>query len=307
MADQIVKLSFSGPVHFGARRLSDGMYTCDASTLFSALYIEAMNAGCADELLHAAKTGDLRLSDAFPYIGKQLYIPKPMLTNAQPSREQAKATDSRERKANKKLKYIPLASLDDYLGGTFDFVDALEQFELGSSFARTKVNLTRETSDDAEPYHVGAFSFNPGCGIYFVIRGSYNAAPLFEQLGYSGLGGKRTSGYGRFTPRFEKANAFGASLVNAISNRAMLLSSSLPKEEELTDELLAGAKYHLNRKGGFVQSTTHSKTFQKKRDMWVFAPGSVFFRGFEGDVFDVNATPGSHSVYRYARAMWMEV
>lgn len=305
MADRIVKLSFTGPVHFGARRLSDGMYTCDAATLFSALYIEAMRAGCADELLRAAKAGDLQLSDAFPYIGGELYIPKPMVSSVRPDAGQAEATDSRERKANKKLKHIPLSALDDFLVGSFDFIGALEQFELGTSFARTKVNLTRETSEDAEPYHVGAFSFNPGCGIYLVVRGSYDVAPLFEQLGYSGIGGKRTSGYGRFTARVESAEGFR--FADTPSERAMLLSSGLPREDELTDELMAGAKYHLSRKGGFVQSAIHADTFRKKRDMWAFAPGSVFARGFEGDVFDVNATPGSHPVYRYARAMWMEV
>ena len=305
MADRIVKMSFTGPVHFGARRLSDGMYTCDAATLFSALYIEAMQAGCADELLRAAKAGDLQLSDAFPYIGEELYIPKPMVGGVRPDAGQTGRADSRERKANKKLKYIPLSALDDFLAGDFDFIGALERFDLGTSFARTKVNLTRETSEDAEPYHVGAFSFNPDCGIYFVVRGAFDAAPLFEQLGYSGIGGKRTSGYGRFTARVEVAEGFR--FADDPSGRAMLLSSGLPREDELTDELMAGAKYHLSRKGGFVQSATHADTFRKKRDMWAFAPGSVFARGFEGDVFDVNATPESHPVYRYARAMWMEV
>lgn len=307
MADRIVKLSFSGPVHFGARRLSDGAYTCDAATLFSALYIEALQVGCADELLHAAKSGDLQLSDAFPFIGEQLYIPKPMLGNVRSDTKRVDVVDSRERKANKKLKYIPLTALGDYLAGDFDFIDALAKFDLGTSFARTKVNLTRETSDDAEPYHVGAFSFNHGCGIYFVVRGPYDVATLFEQLGYSGIGGKRTSGYGRFSVHIQDADDFGTRLSNPASGRAMLLSSSAPKESELTDELLADAKYHLCRKGGFVQSTTHAETFRKKRDMWVFAPGSVFSNDFEGDVFDVNETPGAHPVYRYARAMWMEV
>ena len=307
MADRIVKLSFSGPVHFGARRLSDGAYTCDAATLFSALYIEALQEGSAEELLYAAKNGDLQLSDAFPYIGERLYVPKPMLGNMRKDAQRGEVSESRERKANKKLKYIPLDSLNDYLAGNFDFIDALGQFDLGAAFARTKVNLTRATSDDAEPYHVGAFAYNPGCGIYFVVRGSYDAAPLFERLGYSGIGGKRTSGYGRFSARILNADGFGDRLSNPASGRAMLLSSSAPKESELTDELLAGAKYHLNRKGGFVQSSTHAETFRKKRDMWTFAPGSVFLRGFEGDVFDVNATSGSHPVFRYARAMWMEV
>jgi CRISPR-associated protein Csm4 len=56
-----------------------------------------------------------------------------------------------------------------------------------------------------------------------------------------------------------------------------------------------------------VQSATHSANPQKKRDLFLFAAGSTFSRPFDGTVFDVNATPGAHPVYRYARALWMEV
>ena len=165
----------------------------------------------------------------------------------------------------------------------------------------------RETSEDAEPYHVGGFQFKPGCGIYFVVSVSYDCEPLLEQLSYSGLGGKRSSGYGRFA--FEILDASPFSLVGdgGSCERAMLLTSALPCEEELTDDLLAGAKYRLEKKGGFVQSAHHSATPRKKRSMWLFVPGSVFGRRFCGDVFDVNATAGAHPVWRYARALWMEV
>ena len=87
----------------------------------------------------------------------------------------------------------------------------------------------------------------------------------------------------------------------------MLLSSALPREDELTDALLEGARYHLVRKGGFVQSASHAPTPRKKRSLCLFSSGSVFEGCFEGDVLDVNATLGAHPVYRYARAMWMEV
>lgn len=216
-------------------------------------------------------------------------------------------SDSRERKASKRLKYIPLTALDSYLTGTLNFVRELEKFDLGVSFLRTKVNLTRATSDDAEPYHVGGFSFNPECGIYFVVRGSFDVQPLFDQLGYSGIGGKRSSGYGRFSAEFASAKSFDGMLEADPTGRSMLLSSSLPREDELTDALLEGAKYLLRRKSGFVQSAAHAASPRKKRDMWLFEPGSVFVRRFEGDVFDVNATPGAHAVQRYARPMWMEV
>lgn len=307
MATHMVKLTFQAPVHFGGGRLSDGEYTCDAATLFSALFIEALKAGCADELLAAAKSGEFALSDAFPYIGECLYVPKPMAGSVGRAERAAESGDSRARKANKALKYIPADKLADFLSGSFDFVGELERFENGASFLRTKVNLTRETSDDAEPYHVGGYRFAPNCGVYFLVDGSYDARPLLELLSYSGIGGKRSSGYGRFT--FEVLDEAPLPLSGRAhaGKRAMLLTSALPREDELTDDLLAGAKYHLVHKGGFVQSASHAPSPRKKRSMWLFAPGSVFERQFAGDVFDVNATPGAHPVYRYARAMWMEV
>lgn len=68
MENRIVRLSFQSPVHFGGRRLSDGECTCDAATLFSALYIEALNMGCADDLLYFVRPrrGRLTLAMRFP-------------------------------------------------------------------------------------------------------------------------------------------------------------------------------------------------------------------------------------------------
>lgn len=307
MSDRIVKLSFHAPVHFGRRRLSDSEYICDAATLFSALYIEALSMGCADDLLHAAKTGEIAFSDAFPYIGEQLYIPKPMIALPRAVEARSESSDSRSRKANKKLRFIPMKKLPDYLDGSFDFVSELGRFDLGASCVRTKVNLTKAASEDAEPYHVGGFSYNPGCGIYFIVRGTFDVEPLFVQLGFSGIGGKRSSGYGRFSPKFLDANLPGLASEDDFGKRAMLLSSSLPREDELSDGLFRDAQYRLEKKGGFVQSCAHAPTPRKKRDMWVFAPGSVFERSFGGGVFDVNQTKGAHPVYRYARSMWMEL
>lgn len=307
MTTQMVKLTFQAPVHFGDGRLSDSEFTCDAGTLFSALFIEALKVGCADELLAAVRSGDLMLSDAFPYIGERVYIPKPMVGSIGRREQDVGSSDSRARKANKSLKYIPLDRIDDFLNGSFDFIGELERFENGTSFLRTKVNLTRETSDDAEPYYVGGYRFASNCGIYFLIDGSYEIRPLLEQLSYSGIGGKRSSGYGRFSFEIGDGSLFFLAREVDSAERAMLLTSALPREEELTEETLRRARYRLVRKGGFVQSASHSSSPRKKRGMWLFAPGSVFEHRFAGDVFDVNATSDAHPVYRYARAMWMGV
>ncbi|MDO5334876.1 MAG: type III-A CRISPR-associated RAMP protein Csm4 [Coriobacteriia bacterium] len=307
MPNQIVKLSFSGPVHFGKRRLADSEYACDAGTLFSALYIEALGMGCADELLNAARTGTLRISDAFPFIGEELYLPKPMVLARHEQAEPKERADSSEKKASKNLKYVPASKMSKLLCGDFDFVGELRNFRLGVPFLRTKVNLTRSTSEDAEPYHVGGYSFFRGNGLYFFCCGSYDIEPLIDALSFSGLGGKRSSGYGQFSYDILDYDPSVLSLGAAGAGKHMLLSTALPNKDELSDELLAGASYRVERKGGFVQSRTHSATPHKKRDMCLFSPGSVFEKRFEGDVFDVNAVPGAHAVYRYARALWMEV
>lgn len=309
MDTKIVKLSFQGPVHFGGGRLSGGEPTCDAATLFSALYIEALRTGDADALLAAAKAGDFALSDAFPFTKGALYLPKPMVKPGTFDAERSDAAqDSRERKANKKLGYVSIQSFVSYLGGSFDAVRELENFKLGKAFLQTKVNLLHSRGDDAEPYHVGGYSFEPGAGLYFLVKSPFPVEPLLEQLSYSGLGGKRSSGFGRFSFVVKSAGTLGE-LVNARprGRSAVLLSTAAPTSGELSDKLLNGARYRLVRRGGFVQSTTHAESPQKKRDFYLFAPGSMFDTRFDGDVFDVNITPGAHPVYRYARALWMEV
>ncbi len=310
MDTKVVKLAFRAPVHFGAGRLSGGVPTCDAATLFSALYIEALRMDMQDELLAAAQSGALALSDAFPYAGGTYYLPKPMVARGAPGERSALSAqdDARARKASKKLEFVSSEHYVDCLRGTLDSVQELERFRIGRPFVQTKVNLTRSVKDDADPYHVGGFSFESGAGLYVIVRGSFDLTPLLEQLRFSGIGGKRSVGFGRFEYRIEEMNpTAGICIAPNECSRYVLLSSAAPTSDELQSELLEGAHYRLARKGGFIQSSTHGDTFKKKRDMFLFAAGSTFCRTFAGDVFDVNDTPGAHPVYRYAKAMWLEV
>lgn len=309
MEERTIKLSFVAPVHFGRGRLSDSAYTCDAATLFSALYIEAAKSGTANGLLQATKAREFSLSNAFPYIGDTTYLPKPV-TAPTFQENDGRIDDPRMRKAGKKIPFIPMQSYADFLDGNFDTIGALEEFSagIGTPALQTKVNLTRENKEDADPYHVGSFTFGPTAGLYFIVRGSFDIDPLIDQLQYSGLGGKRTSGYGRFRYSISAEGGVGRFQTNSGHfERYILLSNAAPTEQELGNELLSDARYRLIRKSGFVQSEIHSQNPQKKRDLYVFAAGSIFTHKFSGEIYDVNATPDAHSVYRYARAMWMEV
>ncbi len=311
--ERIVKLTFRGSVHFGSGRLSDSECTCTADTLFSALFLEAMAQGKQDDLLDAGKSGALLISDAFPWVDDICYLPKPYyIPNekvTEPTKEnsnkQDEISDSITKKALKNLSYIAPNDYAAFFGGSFDPKTTQESLRaLGKGDAITKVNLARENRNEAEPYQVGVFRFKENAGLYFIVRGTYDITPLLDTLQYSGLGGKRSAGYGRFTYKVSEYD-FSCAIDALADQQNILLSSATPTADELADELLQDAAYSLQRRSGFVQSENYAPTFSKKRDFYVFTAGSTFSHKFEGYVFDVGCG-GAHHVWRYAKAFWME-
>ena len=59
--------------------LNETANTFQADQLFSALYIEALKMQMEEEFLDAVRSGRLLFSDAFPYMGQQYFVPKPMV------------------------------------------------------------------------------------------------------------------------------------------------------------------------------------------------------------------------------------
>ena len=83
----------------------------------------------------------------------------------------------------------------------------------------------------------------------------------------------------------------------------MLLSTALPRDDELENALL-GASYLLERRSGFVFSEQYADDLRKKMVLYVFSSGSCFENRFEGDIVDVS-DGGNHKVYRYAKPMFI--
>ena len=331
----IVKLHFSSPVHFGNGRLSDSECTCAADTIFSALFFEALSHGKSNELLAKAKSGDLQISDSFPWIGEKYYLPKPRLLRHDDVSD-VKNSNSVLKKAFKQLKYVPWSDFSSFAEGTLDPVPIVYELDhkLGKSGLVTKVMLPESnrsesnrpennSSDgsktdlesspgyssvykgiDPEPYQVGSFSFFENAGIYFLAKGEIELIDcLLNTLQYSGLGGRRSSGYGRFT--YEIIHDHKLEWPQIPTAGSMLLSSAAPSVDELSEKLLVGSAYSLIRRQGFVQTFSSKQGLTKKRDFFTFASGSVFENRFCGDVFDVSQAC-DHPVWRYARAFWME-
>lgn len=305
MRYKLYKLTFQGAVHFGRHSLDDGEYTCCADTLFSALCQEAIKSDKLRDLYAYAKDGNLLLSDLFPYIGDICYIPKPMKRIDLAYR----SGDSELKKAYKRLKYIPMDLLDVYMRGEYEIGDKSCMDELGY-FEMKRVASIRGKSEP-EPYGIGTYYFKPGNGLYFILGYQEEKVlelmeALLESLSFSGIGGKRASGIGRFELFWKKVPDKFCERLEKRGVRYMSLSVSLPTDGEL-EKVLDGAEYLLLKRSGFVESEKYALEQRRKKDLYVFQSGSCFTERFCGDIYDVSEKDCKHPVYRYAKPMLVEV
>lgn len=325
MKHLIYRLRFSTSVHFGRGMLSESAFCFSADTLFSAFYIEALKLGREEELYSAVESGALCFSDAFPFLKERYFLPKPMFYV-----EPKDPGDSKEKKRFKKIQYIPAELLEDFFRGELE-AEHCDLGELGEANGQMRVVLSRgwdnipsygatalkadnrsvsPSGDDTRPYCVGEFFFREGNGLYLIFalesdREEKLIEVLFQSLSYSGIGGKRSSGKGRFSyERRELPEELQDAMMRE-GKRYMLLCSALPSEEEL-ESALEGASYLLQKRSGFILSENFSPEQQKKRDLYTFRSGSCFRHRFQGGVYLVNEG-GAHPVYRYARGLFLGV
>ncbi|MBR1852839.1 MAG: type III-A CRISPR-associated RAMP protein Csm4 [Lachnospiraceae bacterium] len=301
------KLQFPVGIHIGSGSLEDSEKTFGADTLFSALCIEANKKGKDDLETLAALVRDngLLFSDALPYIGDQLYLPKPILHI-----EADRRGDSSEKKAFKKLEYIPVERLSQFLLGQMDAGAEYEYFKRHFGRAFFKVSASIGEEENVVPYRIGLFQFQLDAGLYIIIGYEDRDTLLLVEelltgLSFEGIGGKRSLGLGRFVLKpFQMGDELLRRLHNTGRNN-MSLSVCLPTDEEL-ESAMQEAGYLLEKRSGFVVSDTYAETNLRKKDLFVFRAGSCFRNTFGGDVYDVSVQ-GRHPVYRYAKPMFMGV
>ena len=293
-------LNFPNGLHVGGTSLDESEMTFSADTLFSALFQEAILSDKSDMLLGSVKSGKLLLSDAFPYIGETLYLPKPILrVNVKDSKG-----DSVQKKAFKKLDFIPVNEMDTYLSGKMDAAHQAEKLkEMSATTLKTSAAI--HGVDETLLYGVGVRYFAQNAGLY-VLCGTENddvegfLYDLLDSLSFSGIGGKRRSGIGRFTITKEKE--MPSYLFEGNASRYMSLSISLPREDEL-DSVLEDAFYQIRKRGGFVASETYADEPLKKKEIYMVAAGATFAHKYDGDVYDVSVA-GLHPVYHYGKPIF---
>ena len=154
------------------------------------------------------------------------------------------------------------------------------------------------------------FCFKDGNGLYLILayKGKEDKEffeELLESLSYTGIGGKRSAGFGRFEAVERKMPESLRKKLTDTGKMNILLSTALPQKQQL-EKVLEEATYTLIRRGGFIDSQNLKDGPKRKKDIYVFAPGSCFKTTFSGQV-EEEETGGEHSVFRYEKALFLGV
>ena len=193
-------------------------------------------------------------------------------------------------------------------------MDIKRESEILSNLGKSDI-ITRaviQTNEDTKPYSVGTYLFSEGAGLYLIVGYRDEDAlnmitKLLRSLSYVGIGGKVSSGLGKFNSEQVK---LPVSITDKIkraeeSSSVMSLSVGMCDDMEL-ENVCENSNYILSKRSGFINSSTYSDNIVKKQDFYLFRAGSVFIRPFKGLIKDVSIK-GKHPVYRYANPIFMEV
>lgn len=326
MQYKIFKLKFETPVHFGDEKIGTSLektnIICHSDTLFSAMCQEILK--LFDEIVlldfvDMVEEGELLFSSLLPYNGNNLFLPKPYLLLERNYNKEEMDSSSIKKKKMKKLEYI---SINDF----YKYIDYLKMgcdFDYNEDFYNVcEINTTAKVSlntdnDNNNIYYVGSTYFKKDCGLYVLV--AYNKdehIELFEKiltsLGYSGIGGKRSCGYGKFEIEDEMfpdivglpEEKLMYSLLEENGDYQETLSVVSPSNEEIENQDFDKAFYKLISRNGYVYSTTYTEenTLVKRKSLSMFKEGSCFPFEIKGKIKDVSDN-GKHPVYKNGKCL----
>ena len=327
-------LKFLTPVHFGdtasGGNLDKIAISCSADTLFAALCNEAaaLDSTILEKLIAGVREQKIVFSSLFPCYRTEnedlyLYLPKPLLqmyAKKQNSKSFAEMKQlATKLKKQKKTSYIRASELKAWLkncqaGQLADY----EVPEFAVPFVSCKVNLRENTP---LPYFVGSYIFVDNAGLYFICGVEDDNEEdivwinkLVKQLGMTGIGGKRSSGYGKFEIASDYRNissdsgmydddiAIGEMLFDKDSSIQMCLAPVCPLAEEIA-AVKQGA-YKLVKRGGFISSPMTGENM-KRDSVYMLAEGSCFAKRLQGSMLRQEIDGIEHPVYRDGVGMFV--
>ncbi len=315
----VYKLKFDTPVHFGAAELGGKLeavnFSYSSDTLYSAFCCELSGSKFFSDFIDAVAQGKILLSDLLPYTGENFYLPKPVLNEKKI--EHAPLDEVRkqftQRKKLKKMEYLRASNFKKYLNALNTGEFFVESAEFGLVGSTQKVSCRNE---EPLPYYVSEFSFNKDSGLYLIAifddkNFSETFAEILNSLGLSGIGGKRSSGLGKFhlaekinlnkTCANEDLKAVQKMLTAENLNWQMCISSILPTAEDIP--ILKNSYYQLKKRGGFV--TNSGVNYDKKKNsVYMIGAGSCLPKRIEGRNVILDKINGTE-IFRFGKGIFV--
>lgn len=321
-------LKFLTPVHFGNSALGGMLEKVElaygADELFSAIVTEAANLGeDVQPLIQYFSKQDIVLSSLFPYWQEQgkeveLYLVKPFYRGI--PAEHLNLSYSETKKIATKLKklkkggHILIREMDKLLTALNNPQRKLDEEYTIHHFATetttTRVNLRREIS---LPYSVGSYLFADKAGLYFVLgvkdeNQLGKIKKIVESLGLTGIGGKRSSGWGKFVlanapVELAKAGKDGKRLNQMLhcENDGLYMNIA-PVCPENVEDINDDASFKIKKCSGFVLQNMDGNMV-KRDSVYMLQDGSCFDKPIKGKMVEFHVRGVSHEIYRYGLGM----
>lgn len=317
-----INLDFTAPFRFGDGGTKSGLDSssmiCHSDTLLSAIIDEGCKLQGSDFAAFIAdqvEEGNLIVSNLMPYdAGEGCLIPKPVMTFERKISEEKSQAPSLKKEL-KKLEFLPVKKVDDFISkikqGTLDqFTFGMENVCVEQIFQRVAIN----GHDETQPYFVAAQHINSDkFSMYFILAANDGLEewlnPIIDSLSFSGIGGKRNSGFGKFTWSVAKLEK-GDSLYERLTKdypAYLAISCVLPSKDEIDVLKEKGSFYTLIQRGGFAYSAALEGTPRKKKNIAMIKPGSVFPRKLNGKIVDLAVSGMAHNIYRNGKGLFIGV
>lgn len=325
----VLRLKFLTSVHFGtAENKKSGnlqSFNCCADTFFSALATEAaaLDTQLCESFIAAAQEGSLLFSDLLPYYSgaeDELYVPVPCYR-----REYANTLNFNlsfkdlclqyeARREHENLAYIRAGAVKAFIQPLTDGnVPEQEKHRFGWSGVQRRMDFRNGGS----AYYVSNYSFAAGAGLYCIValKDDSLLEPLLktvELLGLGGIGGRRSSGFGKFVLRdkpLELAEDCGGDagvlykLLNSENAGVQMTLSVLCPVTGQIDAVKEGS-FVLLRRSGFAYNH-EAGCYEKRSNVYMIKAGACFGKRVDGQVLELAAQGAGHAVYRYGKAMYM--
>ena len=314
----LYKLKFPNGIHIGANSSLELTSTTVSSDVFySAFYAEYIRIfGENDtELFQLTENDEFKVSDLLPFKEMKtetvFYVPKPFVNDIERKQNNDENEQVVDRKKVKKLSYIPASRLNEY----FEFLKTGKNFpEIDDDFGEKELHTKNKVSrigEDTELYNVEVFRFNKDSGLYFIVqlpeKWQEKFENVLESLSLTGIGGKKSAGYGQFirelkTENYKEDAIFLHTNLKKISTsgKYLLLSSYLPQKDEIEKIKNKENGYQLIKRSGFVNSPKYSENSQKRKQLYMISSGAVLNFKPAGRLADLKLH-GNHSVYRMGK------